>query len=104
MGHEVEIKTIFYQSLGVYSQIYVSDSGCIEQGYLVNGPHSLPNNYMTQSSYWDDRHLAAGARLHRGFTDPHVGAWCPTITDRRAESLYIQASWVLIISVTEQFI
>jgi len=36
---------------------YVFILGCIEDGFLVNGPRPLPNQYLTASSVYNDKYV-----------------------------------------------
>jgi len=66
-------------------------SGCIEEDFLINGPHPLPGIYMTASSSYDDRHGPEYATLHNTYVEGvTIGSWCPVKTDWNAGTSFIQ--------------
>jgi len=66
-------------------------SGCIEEGFLINGPNPLPQHYMTASSSWGPYHYPEFAILHNTYTSGvHIGSWCPTNADFEAGNSYMQ--------------
>ena len=96
------IKFFFKTAIGVKyvpyytktEKYYISNtaSGCIEEGFLINGSNPLPGHYMTASSSYAADHGPEFAILHNQFViyGEHIGSWCPTSGDHNAGTSYIQ--------------
>ena len=54
---EAAVASVAFPVLFVFPLHYVFILGCIEDGFLVNGPRPLSNQYLTASSVYNDKYV-----------------------------------------------